>query len=245
MFDDVRVTSSPLAAAALADLPLQRASSLSAATSSPSVVPPEVIPGSEVAKRYQPTLPGLIGLLGGTGLKRGVTYLVESSTSLAMAMLAGPSEAGAWSAAIGLPSFGTHAAECLGIDLDRLALVPDPGEHWLDVVATLSDALDVLVVHPPGRPRDADVRRIAARMRQRGSTLIVLGSSWPGSELRLTVGRSTWLGLDRDGHGHLAARHAPVTASGRGRPYVERMWLPAPDGTVRPYEPSTALRVVR
>lgn len=234
-----------MAAAALADLPLQRASSLPATTSSPIPISPEIIPGSEIAKRYQPTLPGLTGLLGGAGLKRGATYLVESSTSLAMAMLAGPSSAGAWSAAIGLPSFGTHAAECLGIDLDRLALVPDPGEHWLDVVATLSDALDVLVVHPPGRPRDADVRRIAARMRQRGSTLIVLGSSWPGSELRLTVGHSTWLGIDRDGHGHLAARHAPVTASGKGRPYVERMWLPAPDGTVRPYEPSTTLRVVR
>lgn len=245
MFDHLRVPCSPISTLALADLPLRRASALSATTSPPSGTPPEIIPGSRVVKRHHPTLPGLTGLLGRDGLKRGATYLVESSTSLAMAMLAGPSGAGAWSAAIGLPSFGTHAAESLGIDLTRLALIPDPGEHWLDVIATLADALNVLVVRPQGRPRDTDVRRIAARMRQRGSTLIVLGSSWPGSELRLTVGHSTWLGLDHDGHGHLAARHAPVTASGKGRPHVQRMWLPAPDGAVRPYEPSTALRVVR
>ena len=234
-----------MAMSALAELPLQRASSLSTAPRALAAGAHEVIPGSEIAERYQPTLPGLTGLLGRNGLKRGATYLVESSTSLAMAMLAGPSGAGAWSAAVGLPSFGTHAAESLGIELTRLALIPDPGEHWLDVIATLADALDALVVRPPGRPRDADVRRIAARTRQRGSTLIVLGSSWPGSELRLTVGHSTWLGLDHDGHGHLAARHAPVTASGKGRPHVQHMWLPAPDGTVRPYEPGATLRAVR
>lgn len=228
------MTSSLLAATALADLPLQRASALH------SPARPEVVTGADIAERYQPTLPGLTRLLGGYGLKRGVPYLVESSTSLAMAMLAGPSGAGSWSAAIGLPSLGTQAAESMGIDLTRLALVPDPGAHWLDVVATLCDALDVVVVRPLGRPRDADVRRIAARMRQRGATLIVLGSSWPGSELRLAVGRSTWLGLHSDGHGHLAARHAPVTASGKGRPYVEHMWLPAPDGSVGPYDGESA-----
>lgn len=214
-------------ALSLDQLPLQRATALPAPTG--------VIRGSDIEQHYHPTLSGLIPLLGGYGLKRSVPYLVESSTSLALAMLAGASAAGAWSAIVGMPQLGTQAAAAMGIDLDRLALVPDPGHRWLDVVAILCDALDVVLVRAPGQPRSADVGRISARLRGRGCTLIVLGQSWLGAHQRLTIGRSTWLGMGQNGHGHLAARHALVTASGKGTPHVEHLWLPAPDGTVRRY----------
>lgn len=208
-------------------LPLQRASAL------PKLA--GLSKASDIEQHYHPTLPGLMPLLGGYGLRRAVPYLVEASTSLALAMMAGASAAGAWSAVVGMPQLGTQAAAAMGIDLDRLALVPDPGHQWLDVVTILCDALDVVLVRAPAAPRTADLARISARLRNRGCTLIVLGKSWPGAHQRLTIGRSTWVGMGSGGHGHLAARHALVTASGKGAPHVEQLWLPAPDGTVCRY----------
>lgn len=228
-------------ATALADLPITRASALSTdARSQP------VTSAAELEARYHPTLDGLSGLLD-PGLRRGVSYLVEGSTSLALALAAGASQAGSWCAAVGLPGLGVQAAAGLGVDLERFAVVPDPGNHWLEVTATLADAVDVILLKPPSRARDTDVRRLAARLRQRGCTLVVQSNSWLGLESRLTVTDSRWLGAADDGRGYLSARHAQVTVSGKGAPVTERLWLPAPDGGVRPYREQSvpALRAVR
>lgn len=229
-------------ATALADLPITRASALTVGAR-----PEPLTSGSEVTAHYHPTLDGLGGLLG-PGLRRGTSYLVEGSTSLSLALAAGASQAGSWCAAVGMPQLGVQAASGLGIDLERFAVVPDPGSHWLEVTATLADAVDIILLKPPGHARDGDVRRLAARLRQRGSTLVVQSSTWRGLEARLTATDSQWLGAADDGRGYLSARHARVTVSGKGAPVTDRLWLPAPDGGVRPFsEQSTApaLRAVR
>lgn len=191
-------------------------------------------------------LDGLASLLG-PGLRCGASYLVEGSVSLCLAMAAGASQDGGWCAVVGMPGLGMQAAAGLGIDLDRLAVVPDPGDAWPDVVATLADAVDVIVLSPQPAVRDSDVRRLAARLRQRGCTLLVHGRRWSGVEARLTVTDSHWLGAHPDGRGYLSARHALVTVSGKGAPLTERLWLPAPDGGVRPADEvaAPALRAVR
>ena len=78
------------------------------------------------------------------------------SPSLAMALVAGPSQAGEWIAMVGAPDFGLEAAAGFGIDLERTVVVPRPGEHWLSVAAGLLEVAGVVMVKPrylPARSR--------------------------------------------------------------------------------------------
>src|SRR5690606_4630410 len=171
-----------------------------------------------------------------------------ASTSLLLAMLAGPSRAGLWCGVVGLPGLGAEAAAGYGIDLRRLALVPSAGSRWLEATAALADVLDVVVVRPETPVRDAPARRLAARLRERGAVLLVVSggergrwgepSDWPGRELRFAVTASRWTGLG-SGHGHLTARRVTVEAVGRGAPRGRRvdLWLPDSEGVVRPADP--------
>jgi hypothetical protein len=196
-----------------------------------------------------PTHPALARLLPGGGLKQGAMYSIENSATLLLALLAEPSRAGSWCGVIGVPEFGVEAAASFGIDLERLVLVPNPGDQWLAVTAAIADVLGVVVLKPPartadGRARvsDGNISRLAARLRQRGSTLIVAGS-WPQGEAMLSLSESSWSGIGA-GYGHLSAREVTVTVSTRlgGRPRSARMWLPDAAGVLlrepqRPVKP--------
>lgn len=187
--------------------------------------------------RRVPTHPALADLLPDGALKEGASYSVDRSMSLLMVLLAGPSAAGSWCGVVGVPEFGIEAAVAQGIALERLALVPHPGEHWLTIVSALSDVLSVVAVRPPKRVGDAAVSRLSARIRQRGSTLLVLGE-WPQSEAVLSLSESRWSGIGT-GHGYLTARQATVTVSARGRrPRSGRLWLPDPQQRFRSIEAS-------
>ena len=196
---------------------------------------PETVGRSE-GDRPLPVLPALEPLFPAGGLRRGSAVAVRGSASLLLALLAGPSRRGAWCGVVGLPGLGLAAAAEAGIALDRLALVPDPGRDWAAVAAALLDAMEVVVVAPRGRVPDADVRRLAARARQRGAVLVPFGPvSWPGSELRLSLAGGVWEGLG-DGSGRLRSRRVVVRADGRGsaaRGHELALWLPAPDGEIR------------
>jgi hypothetical protein len=180
------------------------------------------------------THPAIAELLPGGALRAGATYSVDGSTTLLMALLAGPSSAGAWCGVIGMPDFGAEAAARFGIDLDRLVLIPHPGDQWLTVTAAVVDVLTVVVTKPPGRTSDANVARLNARLRQRGATLIVLGG-WPLTEAKLSISNSSWDGLGA-GHGYLSARQVTVTVTGRNTmdyPQSARLWLPDPEERFR------------
>lgn len=180
-------------------------------------------------------LSALAPLLPTGELRRGSTVSVAGSTALVLALLAGPSAAGAWCAVVGVPTLGARAADEFGVRLDRLALVPSPGTQWSAAVAALFDGMDVVAVRPPARVSAGEARRLTARARERGCALIPLGP-WDGAELRLTVTGSQWSGLGA-GFGRLHARRLRVEASGRGaaaRPRRTEMWLPARDGGIEP-----------
>lgn len=181
-----------------------------------------------------PTSPGVAELLPGGVLRAGATYSVLGSTTLALALLAGPSAAGAWCGVVGVPSLGVEAAAAAGIDLDRLVLVPQPGDQWLQVTAALADVVTVVLARPPASVSAAEVSRLSSRLRQRGSTLIALGE-WPQSEATLRVTDDRWMGLG-DGHGYLAARRVTVAVTGRtlaGKPRRKQMWLPDVEQSIR------------
>ncbi|MFC9692833.1 hypothetical protein ACFTSF_30065 [Kribbella sp. NPDC056951] len=188
--------------------------------------------------RALPTSPVVSELLAGAPLRGGAVYSVQGSTALVMALMAGPSAEGAWCGVVGMPSFGAEAAQALGVDLERLVLVPEPGPEWLSVVAALVDALSVVVVRPPGEVTPGEASRLAARLRTRGALLIASGS-WPGSEARLEIESNTWTGLG-DGEGLLEARQATVAVTTRRAgttPRRHHLWLPAPDGTLNTITP--------
>ena len=109
-----------------------------------------------------------------------------------------PSQDGSWCAVIGMPELGAEAAESLGVDLGRLVLVPDPGPRWLAVTATIAEVVPVVAVRPPTRAADGEVARLAARLRDRGTVLLVQGP-WPQAEAMLEVGDPEWTGVGR-GH---------------------------------------------
>jgi len=198
--------------------------------------------------RLIPTHPALAELLPGGGLKQGAMYSLENSATLLLALLAGPSAAGSWCGVVGVPEFGIEAAASFGIDLDRLVLVPYPGDQWLAVTAAIADVMTVVVAKPPRQASDASLSRLSARLRQRGSTLIVLGGesvrAWPQTEAMLSLSDSRWTGIG-DGFGHLTARQVTVTVSTRlgGRPRSARLWLPDPQlqfARVQPVAPASA-----
>jgi acyl-coenzyme A thioesterase PaaI-like protein len=182
---------------------------------------------TKLSTRNVQTHPALAPLLPGGSLHAGAAYSVDDSAMLVMALLAGPSSAGAWCGVVGMPDFGAEAAARLGIDLERLVLVPTPGDQWLTVTAAIIDVLTVVVTKPPSHTSDANVARLNARLRQRDATLIVLGD-WPQSEARLSISGSTWQGLG-PGHGYLSSRQVTLTVTGRNTmEYVRsgRLWLP-------------------
>jgi hypothetical protein len=172
-------------------------------------------PVTLAGERILPVVGQLEPLFPGGGLRRGTTVAVTGSLGLALAVVAGPSQAGAWCAAVGLPSLGVAAAAEAGIALDRFPMVADPGGDWATVVGALLDAFDVVLL-AARRPN----RRLEARARERAAVLVVAGD-WPGAEVRLSVAASEWEGLG-DGHGYLQRRRLEVVATGRRAATRER-----------------------
>ncbi len=156
----------------------------------------------------------LAGLLPSGALDRGTTLVVSGSTSLLLGLVAEASRAGCWTAVVGMPAVGVLAAAQLGLDLERLVLVPAPGPDAALVVGALLDGMDLVVIGPQAALGDADRRRLSARARER-SRVLLSTASWPGASVVLTAGASQWEGLDR-GHGRLRSRRLWVQREGRG-----------------------------
>ena len=171
------------------------------------------------------------------GLRRASTVALQplsGGCSLALALAASATSRGEWAAAVGIGSLGLLAAAEMGVDLGRLALVPDPGERWPEVVAALLDGFGMVVLRPSAPPGGAEARRLVARARERGAVLVLLDAAgWPETpDLRLTVRAQIWEGLGA-GHGRLSCRRVEVACGGRraaGRERVATLWLPSPDG---------------
>jgi hypothetical protein len=180
-----------------------------------------------------PVLPALRDLLPAGGLPRGQVITAGTWGLLCLALAAGASRSGSWSALVGLPSLGVLAAADAGLDLSRVLLIPEPGTGWAQVVASLLDGCDIVLLSPPERPSAQLRRKLEAAARRHGSVLLVAGE-WEGASARLRAVRQEWSGIGA-GHGRLRARRVQVLADGRGaaaRPRSAWLWLPGPDGAV-------------
>ncbi|HWD06705.1 MAG TPA: hypothetical protein VG674_30125 [Amycolatopsis sp.] len=188
-----------------------------------------------------PVAPALAGLVPG-GLRRGSTMSVAGSTALVLALLAEATREGAWAAITGMPDVGVVAAAELGVDLDRVALVPEPGVEVTAVLSALIDGFD-LVVLGSAVIRDIQpqlARRLAGRVRNRGAVVLATGP-WPGADLELRVANPRWRGLTDDGFGRLEFRDVVATGCGRGAAARRRtvaLRLPGRSGGISAVEAS-------
>ena len=222
----------------------------------------QVKPLALAAEMTLPVLPRLTALLP-SGLRRGSTVVVTSAShrpqgaiSLALALTAEASATGSWGGAIAFPDLGLLAAAELGIDMARLALIPDvPPAHWVHVVAAMVDSVDILLARPPAHLKPGDARRLTTRARERGAVLIPVlsgggrGGPWAeGADVRLEVSAARWEGPGT-GEGRLHGREITVIAGGRGaaaRERVARLSLPPrpePTATATAFAGSDADRI--
>jgi hypothetical protein len=178
-------------------------------------------------------LPALRELLPAGGLQRGSVVAAGGWSLLCVALIAAASTAGAWCAAVGLPQLGVGAAVGAGLDPDRLLLIAEPGAGWPQVVASLLEGCEIVLLRPPERPSAQLRRKLEAAVRRYRSVLVVAGD-WEGAQTRFRIARQEWAGLG-DGHGRLRARRVQVVADGRGawsRHRMRWLWLPGPAGSV-------------
>ena len=200
-------------------------------------------------------------LLPEGSIRRGTAVAVggHGSVTLAMALAAEASRRGSWVAAVGMADLGVAALAERGVDLDRWALVDPPsGDRgrggWsaglaADVLGAVVGGFDLVLLGPGIKVAGATARRLLARMREHGTSLICALGSAPVEvaaglvpEVRLMIEQTLWTGID-DGHGRLLARQAEVTVGGRGaasRPRRMLLWLPSTDGRVAFADPDKA-----
>lgn len=208
-----------------------------------------------------PVLPWLEQLLP-LGLPRGGVVSVSAApgvpgaSTMALAVAAGPSQAGAWVALVGdvrppdhagrRQSWGLVAAAEVGVVFERLVVVAPsepPAGGWAPVVGALLEGFPVVVLGEQARLRPNDTRRLTSRLRERGGVLVRLGPASASAQSRLMVRSSSWEPTNPDGPtpfarpapsrplrtGHLHHRRVLVEATGRGsasRPRHTEIRLP-------------------
>ena len=140
-------------------------------------------------------------LLPRGGLARGSVVTVAEFGLLILALAAGASADGAWCGIAGVPEAGVLAAAGLGLDAERTLLVPDPGHAWPQVVASLLDGCELVLLRPPAPAPGPGPAAPGGDAAARRGVLLVVGD-WPGAQVRLRVLTRGWTGLG-DGHGRL------------------------------------------
>lgn len=202
-----------------------------------------VAPTTLARERTLPVHDAVAPLLPDGALVRGRSLGCEgvTATSLALALTAEATAAGAWLGVVDLPWLGVEAAAELGVPLERLVRV-DPGAAterdraaaWAELLAAVLDGFDLVITRVPARADSGVVRRVQTRMQSRGSIVIVVGTAraW-STDVTLRATQAHWEGV-ADGHGHLRARRVAIEATGRRvpRPRHAELWLPGPGGSL-------------
>jgi hypothetical protein len=153
-----------------------------------------------------------------TGLPRGVVGVLSGARSLPLSMVAAVTAGGGFAALVGMPRAGLLAAAEMGADLERVAVIPDPGTDPLEVASVLMDGMDLVVLDLTGRSvPPARARTLTARARHKGCSLLVTGTDWQGASVRLDARVRGYdvTGGCVAGYGHVGRVH--LALRGRGR----------------------------
>lgn len=192
-----------------------------------------IAPITLARERIVPVAEPLRELFVDQGLVRGRVFSCRgaASTSLAFSLVREAMVEGAWLAVVDVATFGADAAAELGVPLERVVRVSTDASSagpvaqvtdWIDVMGAAVDGFDLVIARVPAGlrqdRRSTSVRKLASRLQQRGSIVIVLGYTGALSpDITLTSTRTVWSGLGQ-GWGHLRHRRVDVEASGRRQP---------------------------
>ncbi len=209
--------------------------------------------GTAAAERTLPLLAAFSSLLPSATVQRGsvVGCGGVGAVSLALSLVAGPSQQGAWVAVVGMPVLGLAAAAEAGVVLERLVAVTEPVSDegvvlpfddalWADLLAACIDGFDIVLLGPGTQQvRPGTARRLIARLQSRGSVAVAVGAPVFGADLQFQCTTSSWSGLG-EGHGVARERRTLVELTGRRVPQQRRaeFWLPAADGRVQLVHPT-------
>ncbi|MCP3990341.1 MAG: hypothetical protein GY724_14790 [Actinomycetia bacterium] len=196
-----------------------------------------------VPEPLQPLFP-----FGGLQKGQSVGFRGPGNWSLAMAMAGSLLGNDGWMAIVGVEELGLLSAAEVGVRLDRLLLIETPPSAQLaTVVAALVEVMGVVALSPHREVGHRDARRLTARAREQGSTLLLLdgGRHWPQAlDLTITTKPERWEGVGQ-GHGHLQWRQLSVEAVGRRSSARRRqvsVLLPGPGGSLAFVDPVPAPR---
>ncbi|GAA5081142.1 hypothetical protein [Nocardia iowensis] len=188
---------------------------------------------TELSRESLVVPPALAELLPGGGLPKGSVVAYTGARSLLAGLLAAVTGDGGHAAVVGVPRLGLLAAVEMGAQLERLAVIADPGPDPVEVAAVLLDGLDLVVLGLGGAAvAPARTRVIAARARNKGATLVVTDGRWPGAALQLDARIAGYAGLGH-GRGRLRSLGLEVEVRGKaGQPRRGRLDLRSDSGRV-------------
>lgn len=142
---------------------------------------------------------------------------------MSLSMAAAVTAAGGHVAIVGQPDIGLLAAAEMGADLERLAVIPDPGADPVEVATVLMDGLDLVVLGLRGRAvAPSRARVVTARARHKGCTLVITDGEWPGASVRLEARVCGYdiAGGRLPGFGRISRVRLSMRAGGRSRTRV-------------------------
>ncbi len=197
-------------------------------------IQPHTFAGADLLEVPEPLKP----LFPVGGLQRGwsVGLSGHGAWSLGLALVASALGKEGWLAVVGAHHLNLAAAAELGVRLDRIVVIEDPGPNRMaTVTSALMEAAEVVMLSAGASVTPTQARRLASRARERGTTLIHLGpKEWPTTmDITLTTVPEEWTGLGQ-GHGYLAHRRLRVDSLGR-RAHGSKsvgVWLPGPNGGI-------------
>lgn len=201
-------------------------------------------------ERVVPVAEPLADLLPQRGLVRGQAVACRGSAawSLALALGADATRAGSWMVVVGLPGFGLQAAAEAGVALERTVVVAaPPPDQWAVTLGAAVDGAEVVLAPADAALPASEARRVHARLRTRGSILLLLDGSAPSGavtsaavtsaagtpgavtpDLELSATTLVWEGIGQ-GDGRLVRRRVAVEVAGRRARTGRRCEIYLPD----------------
>jgi len=162
---------------------------------------------------HLPVPAAMLELFPDGGLARGSVLRIGGAFSVLFALAATAMGREGWSAFVGIPDAGLAAAAGMGLALQRVVVVPEPGAEAPDVLAALVDGVDVVVLGSSAGLTGQDRRRLQARLRRRGAVLLTTGT-WEQPDVQITALSRSWYGV---GQGDGLLRHGEVELQSRCR----------------------------
>lgn len=192
-----------------------------------------IVATAESTLRLLPVPPPIGELLPRGGIPRGTVVNVSGANSVLIGLLASVTASGGHAAVIGMPHLGLLAAVEQGANLERIALVAEPGESAVEVGAILLEAFELVILGLSGTAvTPSRTRAVIARTRSKGAVLVTAEGQWDSPDLRIKSTVAGYTGLGR-GNGRVKTVILDVAVAGKGfQQRCGRMEIGEHDGAV-------------